>query len=124
VEKENKDKCDLINKQDLVDTGPISLNDDAECMVFFQIGDSILLFDPYFLCNLDEQHVTTPSVEMVPFDDMDNDSCIFDDVINEIEANQKETGSILSSKLDNSRYFLYMILSHIDIFLFHRSRHY
>jgi hypothetical protein len=123
MEKENEDKCGLIDKQNSADTGPTSLSDNAERMMFFEIGDFILS-DLYFLCNLDQQHVTTPSVEVVPSDDTDNSSCIFDDFINEIEANRKETGSVLGSELSQSRYLLYMILSHLDIFLFYRSRHY
>jgi len=47
---------------------------------------------------------------MVSIDDVDDDSSIFDDVINEIEANGKETNFVLDSEFDSSIYIFIYIL--------------
>jgi hypothetical protein len=55
---------------------------------------------------------------MIPFDRVDNDSCSFENFINEIEIHQEETNSVFSSELDNSMYLSYSKLFHINVFFF------
>lgn len=103
--KKKNDTCDLFNEANSVDIDAVSLNDDVQCMFLF---DEIfyLLSDSYFLDYPGEEYAKRASAEVASFDDADNGSNIFNDIINEIAMCQNDNGSILNAELSNSIYRL------------------
>jgi len=88
-------------------------NENCEGMLFsiakYYIASLMILFLDY----LDNNPITTNAVDLLTINDDDDDSCIFDSVLNEIEQIKKRTSTLGDFEFKNSIYLIFFMLSYI-----------